>query len=119
MSLRVQGYRNSYLRLGILQLSFMGLGDSTDPFYTVVRSSSGADPGINHERARGGAQDYDYNYEGRRGVHSSIALCNKVHERGCTCPLCTPLDPLVVHYVFKNACVVKKEGVNKRKNIKE
>ena len=28
-------------------------------------------------------------------MRNSIALCNKVDEGGCTCPLYTPLDPLV------------------------
>ena len=50
--------------------------------------ATGADPGINYEGGWG-AQEYEYNYE-RRGVHKSIALGNKVHERGCTCPLCLP-----------------------------
>ena len=27
----------------------------------------------------GGAQKYEYNYKGK-GMHKSIALCNKVHE---------------------------------------
>ena len=44
-----------------------------------------------------GAQEDEYNYEGRSGVHKSIALCNKVHEEGVHVPpIPPPLDPLLV-----------------------
>ena len=33
------GFRNSYLGLGIVHLSFLGLGKGTDPLYAVLRSS--------------------------------------------------------------------------------
>ena len=52
--------------------------------------NSGADPEINCEGQVGGAQGYEYNYEGRRRVHNSIALCNKMLEEGVHVP---PMHP--------------------------
>ena len=47
------------------------------------------DPGINYEGQVGVHRSMNIITKGE-GVHKRIALCNKVHEGGCTCPLCPP-----------------------------
>ena len=56
--------------------------------------SAGADPGINYEGRVGVHKSMNIIMKKER-VHKSIALYNEVHQGGCTCLLCPPLDPLL------------------------